>query len=108
MKYNGIFPVSPRDFVNLFWRARKEQEAFIICRSIQRPEHQPDPKAVRGQVHIGGFYLREEGAGKTRVVYLQEVNLNGSVPKTIMNGVAKMQTEVVVKLKRLIKQSMKD
>ena len=75
IRFKGVWPTSPRDFVNLVhWRRLADGSVVIYAFSSPEMETLCPPSAgvVRGEMAVAGYWLRGNTQG-TRVHYLVQV-----------------------------------
>lgn len=55
-------------------------------------------KVVRGEIIIGGYVLERIDDNTTKVTYMSNADIKGSIPGMIKNELAKKQGEVASKI----------
>lgn len=92
-KYKGIWPVAARDLVMLVIQEIAEDKIFIASKSCNFPY--PEQKGiVRAQLFIGGYVLEKINEQKTKVTYISDTDIKGSIPTMIKNKVMERQGSV--------------
>ena len=98
MQYKGIWPVSNRDFVNVSVKHRESQSKIYIGTKACGFPH-PDVKdVVRGEVYIGGYIIEKVDETHTRVTYISDADLKGSIPGMVKNKLSEKQAEIASKV----------
>lgn len=90
MQYHGIWPVANRDFVNVGKKVKNEDRCLIATKQCQYP-YPEEKKVVRGICHIGGYILEKIGENSTRVIYISDVDVMGSIPGVVKKQLSKRQ-----------------
>ncbi|KWU46635.1 Bet v1-like protein [Rhodotorula sp. JG-1b] len=82
------FVAAPRDIVGVQKDFVEPDGTYIVVQtSIETDLAQELPKTTRATLNLAGWQFKPEGAN-TRVVYLVQVALNGSIPSMLANAVA--------------------
>jgi len=82
------FVAAPRDIVGVQKDFVESDGTYIVVQtSIETDLAQELPKTTRATLNLAGWQFKPEGAN-TRVVYLVQVALNGSIPSMLANAVA--------------------
>ncbi len=53
---------------------------------------------VRGEVYIGGYIIEKIDENKTKVTYISDADLKGSIPGMIKNTLSAKQGEIASKI----------
>eukprot|EP00350_Pseudokeronopsis_sp_OXSARD2_P002030 CAMPEP_0170554910 /NCGR_PEP_ID=MMETSP0211-20121228/12787_1 /TAXON_ID=311385 /ORGANISM="Pseudokeronopsis sp., Strain OXSARD2" /LENGTH=204 /DNA_ID=CAMNT_0010864349 /DNA_START=1642 /DNA_END=2256 /DNA_ORIENTATION=+ len=103
-KTKKISVVSARDFLLvMIYNKFANGSIKIVVASTDKNELFPEVKgAVRGFVEIGGWMLEPLEEGQTKVTYMTEVDLKGSIPSFVTNTANKDQGYQIPKLKNAI------
>lgn len=96
--FKAPWPVSPRDFVFIIKKFRKNDNIFFLAQSIDIgiPEQEG---VIRGDCKAGGFYLKNIEDIATEMTYIVSVDPKGSIPTAIVNYVARQQVNNVNKIR---------
>jgi hypothetical protein len=62
---------------------------------------------VRGQIIVGGYVLEKIDEKSTKVTYMSNADIKGSIPGMIKNELAKKQGEVAAKISEVMKAEKK-
>ncbi|GAA5882955.1 hypothetical protein JCM3774_001845 [Rhodotorula dairenensis] len=82
------FVAAPRDIVGIQKDFAEPDGTFVVVQtSIENDLAQELPKTTRATLNLAGWQFKPEGAN-TRVVYLVQVALNGSIPSMLASAVA--------------------
>jgi len=85
MRYSAPWPVSHRDFVSVAQKViESKDKAYLGSKSINYPCPE-EKKVVRGEIIIGGYILERIDEKKTKVTYLSNADIKGSIPGLIKN-----------------------
>lgn len=100
----GIWPTSPRDFVNFAnWRLLTNGSVMIL--SFSDPlysEMRPAKEGiVRGEMLIAGFLLTPQPEG-TKLGYVLHLDLKGSIPNTVVGLAASSQAMLLANIKKVL------
>ncbi|KAI8997807.1 hypothetical protein BDB01DRAFT_772493 [Pilobolus umbonatus] len=87
VKMNAPWPVYPRDFAGASVRQFNEKEAYVCMLSVEDDLVPQDKDSVRGNIIISGWKLSQEG-NNLNIVYVNQVDLAGNIPKAILNKLA--------------------
>ena len=88
---------APRDFCNLtHWEARPDGNIILIAKSVEHPKCPEAKPYVRATLHIGGWVLEPAPNNSTKVTYLMQTDINGSVPTFVVKKVTSQQGRIVV------------
>jgi len=91
MRYKGVWPVADRDFVNVARKLREDEgKAYIGTTSCNYPFPAVD-KVVRGEVYIGGYIIEKIDESNTRVTYISDADMKGSIPGMVKNTLSSKQ-----------------
>jgi len=98
MRYKGQWPVSDRDFVNVGAKFREsESKMYIGTKACNFPY--PEVKdVVRGEVYIGGYIIEKVDETHTKVTYISDADLKGSIPGMIKNAFSVKQGSTASKV----------
>ena len=102
MTYHGIWPVEDRDLINVATKEEGEEICWIankVC-SYQHPNQN---KTTRATCFIGGFILQKLDENSTFVIYISDVNLNGSIPGMIKNKLSEKQASLPSRIEKALK-----
>lgn len=105
MQYKGVWPVvSNRDFVNVSKKIiESDSKIYIGTKACSYPY--PEQKGVvRGEVLIGGYIMEKIDEKSTRVTYISDADLKGSIPGMIKNTLSQQQGEVAAKIEKAMKK----
>lgn len=92
-QYDGIWPVSNRDFVSVSHIFRVDGKVYLGLKTCNYPH--PEVKGVvRGEIFIGGYIIEKIDENSTRVTYISDSDLKGSIPNMIKNKISQKQGEV--------------
>ena len=58
---------------------------------------------IRGEAYIGGYILEEIEENKTKVIFISDADIKGSIPSWIKKEVAKRQGSVAAKIENAMK-----
>jgi hypothetical protein len=98
MRYSAPWPVSHRDFVSVAYQHLEgDTKAYIGSKSCSWPCPE-EKKVVRGEIIIGGYVLEKIDEKSTKVTYMSNADIKGSIPGMIKNELAKKQGEVAAKI----------
>jgi len=98
MQYNGIWPVSNRDFVNVSANVREGDNKFYIATKSCNYPHPEVKGVVRGEVFVGGYVIEKIDENTTSVTYISDADLKGSIPGMIKNTLSQKQGEIASKI----------
>ena len=103
MNYHGIWPVANRDFINVAKKVNLGEKCIIATKCCSYPY--PEQKGVvRGICHIGGYILEKVSDIATKVIYISDVDLMGSIPGMVKKQVSKKQGEVASRVEAEMKK----
>lgn len=103
MRYSAPWPVSHRDFVSVAYKHLEGNEkAYIGSKSCNWPCSE-EKKVVRGEISVGGYVLERIDENKTKVTYMSNADIKGSIPAMIKNELAKKQGEVAARIEQAMK-----
>jgi len=106
-KVKGVWPVSPRDFLDMYhWRVLDDGSVIIFHFSVVDDALKPadtTEAVVRGNMLCMGYLLRtsEDGQG-TDVRMIFNSNPGGSLPTFMVNQVVLSQPTALVKMKEML------
>ncbi len=107
MRYSAPWPVSHRDFVSVTYQtAESKDKVYLGSKSCNYPCPE-EKKVVRGEILIGGYILERIDENKTKVTYMSNADIKGSIPGMIKNELAKKQGEVAAKIEEIMKAEKK-
>ena len=98
MKYKGQWPVDDRDFVNVGVKLRESDSKMYIGTKACDFPYPAVKGAVRGQVYIGGYIIEKVDENHTKVTYISDADLKGSIPGMIKNAFSVKQGETASKV----------
>lgn len=105
-QYKAVWPVSNRDFVSV-GASRKEEggsKIYIGTTSCKYPH--PEVKGVvRGEIYIGGYILEKVDETHTKVTYISDANLAGSIPGMVQNQLSQSQGDVASRVGSCMKKN---
>mmetsp|Transcript_3015 Transcript_3015/g.4084 ORF Transcript_3015/g.4084 Transcript_3015/m.4084 type:complete len:554 (+) Transcript_3015:1-1662(+) len=104
MGYHGIWPTTGRDFVTLIHgRELPDGRSVVAAKSVEHPKCPENKSYVRGDIIVGG-YIITPSADKlsATVIYLQCVDLKGSVPARIVALAATKMPMVLDGIRRVL------
>jgi hypothetical protein len=107
----GVMGTSPRDFVQIrkVFKENKDYEYIILQKSIEHELKPPLKKKVRAKCIIGGYLIKSLGPDKTEMVVVMQVDVNGLLPKFLVNSFAPSKTHEWFKdFKKFINKSIKE
>ncbi|GAA5980679.1 hypothetical protein JCM10908_001731 [Rhodotorula pacifica] len=82
------FVAAPRDIVGIQKDFAEADGSYLVVQStIETDLAQELPKTTRATLNLAGWQFKPEGAN-TRVTYVVQVALNGSIPSMLANAVA--------------------
>ena len=103
MRYSATWPAAHRDFVSVAYKHMEGNEkAYIGTKACNWPCPE-EKKVVRGQIMIGGYVLEKIDENKSKVTYMSNANIKGSIPGMIKNELAKKQGEVASRIEEAMK-----
>jgi hypothetical protein len=91
MQYKGIWPVSNRDFVNVSVHLKESDSKIYIGTKACNFPHPEVKGVVRGEVFIGGYIMDKIDETHTKVTYISDADLKGSIPNLIKNTLSEKQ-----------------
>jgi acyl-CoA-binding protein len=102
-EFDGVFPVANRYFSVVYSVRRVPEGILCFCVDADYPEAAAmvSKGAVRGTLHFQGYLLRPVDGGKCDVSYMAFMNLNGSIPKFVINLVVNDNPMVVRNLAKV-------
>lgn len=107
IRFKAVWPTSARDFINLsHWRILNDNRVVLFAFSTDKFNNLRAPGAdgtVRGDMLLGGFILTPTPQG-TKLQYLVETDLKGSLPSSVVNFAANTQPLMLVTLKQKLDQ----
>eukprot|EP00455_Lapot_gusevi_P045797 TRINITY_DN5912_c0_g1_i1.p1 TRINITY_DN5912_c0_g1~~TRINITY_DN5912_c0_g1_i1.p1 ORF type:complete len:954 (-),score=260.10 TRINITY_DN5912_c0_g1_i1:40-2901(-) len=101
--FKAVFPTTARDFCNMAsWKFDKETNTIIIAaKSVLHPDCPEDPNHVRGEVHVAGYLLQLlEDKKSTRVTFIANSDLKGSLPSSLVAKVSIKQPLIVANIRK--------
>lgn len=98
MRYSAPWPVSHREFICVAYVVHESKDkVYLGSKSCNYP-YPEDKKVVRGEVIIGGYVIERLDENRTKVTYMSNADIKGSIPGMIKNELAKKQGEVASKI----------
>jgi hypothetical protein len=90
----GVMGASPRDFVQIrkIYKDMKGYDYIVLMKSIEHEEKPIMKKKVRAKCIIGGYVMKSIGPGRTKMEVVMQVDVNGLLPKFIVNSFAPSKT----------------
>jgi hypothetical protein len=90
LKYKAIFPTSSRDFVvRTEWCQLPDGRYATVTLSTEHRDAPPDSsKAVRGQVLLSGYIVKDEGtpsSPRCSFTLYSQIDLKGDIPSFVIN-----------------------
>ena len=98
LKYKAFWPTTARDFCVLSVFGQFDKSTFVHAASSVVDPRVPEEKGyVRGEVLSGGYVIQAcpGQPGLSRVTYVTQVDLKGSVPAFVVNKVCESQPQCV-------------
>lgn len=77
---------------------------YIGTKACDYP-HPEVNKVVRGEVYIGGYIIEKVDETHTKVTYISDADLKGSIPGMVKNQLSQKQGEVASRIPGAMKQS---
>ena len=104
MEYKGYWPVANRDFVNVAIGLEETMDkVYIGTKASDYPC--PEKKGVvRGEVFIGAYIIERVDEKQTRITYISDVDLKGSIPNFLKNGLSHLQGDIAYKVEEIMKK----
>ena len=98
------WPVGPRETctVKLIARRARDGALRILQRSVELEGVTPPPGYVRATLGCGGFECTPQADGQTHVTYVNILNPNGNIPKTVVNYLVPDRALIIARLRRCI------
>ena len=87
MRYQGVWPVQDRDFVNVTVLEEQENAIYLASMSSAYPYPQVN-QVTRAVCHIAGYILQKIDESTTMFIYMSDVDVLGSVPQMLKNKLA--------------------
>ena len=85
---------------------REDNKIYMAFKSINYPHPLPN-KVVRGEVISGGYIIEKIDDNTTKVTYVSDADVKGSVPSMIKNQVAKRQGAISGNIEPEMKKAKK-
>jgi hypothetical protein len=86
MRFKGIWPTAPRDFIVLTtWREDADGSFYVSSRSAPDEYCPPKSDYVRGNIIVSGYHLKPRDKKECDLVLIAHTELGGSVPVSILN-----------------------
>ena len=70
-----------RDFVLMRSKFEKDNDAFIVLRSVHHDDYPELSNHVRAILHITAYYVCPDGNGGTDVWYMTQNDFKGIIPR---------------------------
>jgi len=84
----ALFPgFKPREFLQALMWKREGENIIVVYDTVEHSSVPPNPSHVRGSTTIYWLYEKLPAVGtipQTRVTYMQQVDLKGSIPKMVV------------------------
>ncbi|KAJ3098535.1 hypothetical protein HDU97_003954 [Phlyctochytrium planicorne] len=79
----GQFPVAGRELVTGVRVVVEEDEGWVIATSVEEDDIVGDPKRVRGDLKVAGWWLKRTGEG-VEACYVVDVDVKGTIPSSLL------------------------
>lgn len=103
-QYKGIWPVSNRDFVSVGIKIRESETKMYIGTKACNYPHPEVKGVVRGEIFIGGYIIEKIDENNTKIIYISDADLKGSIPGMVKNTLSEKQGEVASKIGYVMKK----
>jgi hypothetical protein len=91
--------------VQLKVRRQSDGAMLIVQRSINVPDVAPPSGHTRVTLQCGGYQATPSGGNTTRMSYVNILNPNGSIPKSIVRATVPERAMIVSRLRRCLEES---
>ena len=97
-RHEGSWPVQDRDFIMCSSKKYDGDRLIITSRSIES-SYPEVPSVTRAECYIGGYVVDKVDATSSKVTFISDIDLKGSIPNMIQKKLSKLQAENPWKLK---------
>lgn len=94
MLYKGVWPTAPRDFALLNITGQRDTQTWVSAAVSIVDSRIPETKGyVRGHLETGGYVIQavSDNPNVSKVTYVAQVDLRGSIPIMVTNKIADTQ-----------------
>jgi hypothetical protein len=109
LEYKSQYFVAGRDFVNInHWRREASGKVFFVGGAVESAEMPKRSGLVRGELVIGGWLMEAVDGGKaTKLTYVVQLDLKGSIPTWISGEIMKRQPMQIDKIRNFLNEKVK-
>lgn len=103
LRFKGVWPTSPRDFVNItHWRLLNDNRIIIFGFSEKFDDLKPPVDGhIRADMITAGYVLTPVSGG-TKVQYLVKTDLKGTLPVSVVNFASNNQPSILVTIRKIM------
>lgn len=103
-QYKAIWPVANRDFVSIGVDIRESPNKVYIGTKSCKYAHPEVKGVVRGEIYLGGYVIEKLDETHTKITYLSDADLKGSIPQMVQNQLSSKQGEVASRIGAIMKK----
>ena len=103
-RFKAPWPVSHRDFVCVSYRLNEGNKIYLGSKSCNYPVPEVNG-VVRAEAFIGGYILEKLDEKTTKVTYMSNADIKGSIPTIIKNQLSKNQGTIAGRVEEAMKKS---
>ena len=101
--YSGEGPFSARDFVMVGYVQEREGKFYMTSSTCDYPFPEVKGK-VRASLYVGGFITEKISEEQTKVTYIQDSDLKGSIPQMLKNKISQEQGQLAAMIEPAMKK----
>jgi hypothetical protein len=96
--------VSHRDFVCVSYRLNEGNKIYLGSKSCNYPIPEVNG-VVRAEAFIGGYILEKLNEKSTKVTYMSNADIKGSIPTIVKNQLSKNQGTIAGRVEEAMKKA---
>lgn len=94
-----MWPVAQRDIVLMVYKDIGEEKVYIASKSCGFPCKE-EKGTVRAEVYIGGYIIEKIDENQTKVTYISDADIKGSIPSMIKNKLSERQGSIPANIEK--------